>query len=401
MRSLDGVDLSSSSLSPRCNEIRYNRLTRLLYPSFILSFVLLTFILGILLSFRIHPFPTADRRLFWLPSVFLGGALVVVSASFGSSKFESFRTSALNPAFSWVKRRIIALRHDVYIVMLVAYLALLLVSYFRFGILFQFSLGMYALISLPLILVIGRGRLVFLKSWIPFLIVFLSYEALQGLVSVVVANSGIISLYAIDFPIWGFNLTGAVQAALYSNTMTYAMTFFYTLHLPLVVLASIYFWYTDKSVYRGYTYAVLITAYCALVTFLFFPTAPPWYEGAAKNLLQSVNTVVPVKVYTNVLNAIESDKFAAFPSLHGAFAIIFLYYMRKRGRLHGLLALPITAGILLSTIYLGQHYLIDLIGGAAYALPACYLVDWFATRSQKRAMERLALPTVNQPKTAL
>jgi membrane-associated phospholipid phosphatase len=315
------------------------------------------------------------------------GALVVASASLGSSKFGDFRTATLEPAFTWMRKEFSVLRKESYILMLVAYVALLLFSYFRYGILFQFSLGMYALVSLPLILLIGRGRLVFLKSWIPFLIVFLSYEALQGLVSVVIANSGIISLYAIDAPLWGFNLTGAVQSALLSPAMTAVMTFFYSLHLPLVILASIYLWYADKSIYKKYTYAIIITSYCALVTFLLFPTAPPWYEGAATNLLQDINSAAPVQIYTSVMNLIEADKFAAFPSLHSAFAIIFLFYMRRRGRTHGYVALFITAGILFSTIYLGQHYLIDMIGGAFYSLSACLLVNWLVRRSERNGTE--------------
>ncbi|HVP24332.1 MAG TPA: phosphatase PAP2 family protein [Conexivisphaerales archaeon] len=360
--------------------------TESLNPSFVIVGVLLSaFLYGMLFALRSPTFPFVQRRLFWMPSVFLVGALVVASASLGSSKFEVLRTNALEPAFSWMKKEASFLRKDSYILMLGAYVSLLLFSYFRFGILFQFSLGMYALMSLPVVMVIGRGRLVFLKSWIPFLIVFLSYEALQGVVSVIVANGGIISLYAIDAPLWGFNLTGAVQSALLSKEMTLAMTFFYTLHLPLVVLASIFFWYLDKSTYKRYTYAIILTSYCALVTFLFFPTAPPWYEGAAANLLQGVNSVVPVQVYSNLMNAIESDKFAAFPSLHSAFAIIFLYYMSRRGRKYTMLALPITAGILLSTVYLGQHYVIDIIGGAAYSLSACLLVDWVIRRSERRA----------------
>lgn len=362
---------------------------------FVVVFMLSALFCGMLLALKFHPFPFGDRRLFWMPSVFLVGALVVASASLGSSKFADFRTATLAPTFSFLRKGFNVLRRESYLVMLVAYVALLLFSYFRYGILFQFSLGMDALVTLPFILVVGRSRLVFLKSWIPFLIVFLSYEALQGLVSVVVANSGIISLYAIDAPLWGFNLTGAVQSALLSTPMTAVMTFFYSLHLPLVVLASIFLWFTDKSVYKRYTYAIIITSYCALVTFLLFPTAPPWYEGAATNLLQGVNSVVPVQVYTGVMNLIESDKFAAFPSLHAAFAIIFLFYMRRRGRLEGLVALPITAGILLSTIYLGQHYLIDIIGGAVYSLSACLLVNLFIKRSERKTAEALATNPVD------
>jgi membrane-associated phospholipid phosphatase len=368
-------------------------------PSYylVVIFMLSALFYGMLLALRIHPFPFGDRRLFWMPSVFLVGALVVASASLGSSKFGDLRTATLEPAFSLVRREISVLRKESYLVMLIAYVALLLFSYFRYGILFQFSLGMYALVSLPLILVVGRRRLAFLKSWIPFLVVFLSYEALQGLVSVVVANSGIISLYAIDAPLWGFNLTGAVQSALLSPAMTAVMTFFYSLHLPLVILASIYLWYADKSIYKRYTYAIIVTSYCALVTFLLFPTAPPWYEGAARNLLQGINSAAPVQIYTNMMNLIEADKFAAFPSLHSAFAIIFLFYMRKRGKLHGLVALSIAAGVLFSTVYLGQHYLIDIIGGAVYSLSACLLVDWLIKRSEKKSAEALMPLPANPP----
>jgi membrane-associated phospholipid phosphatase len=394
---LFGHRSSFTGASGQSEEAANLSMTEALSPSYylVVVFMLSALFYGMLLALKIHPFPFGDRRLFWMPSVFLVGALVVASASLGSSKSGDFRTDTLEPAFSLMRKEFNVLRKEFYLVMLVAYVALLLFSYFRYGILFQFSLGMYALASSLLILVVGRRRLVFLKSWIPFLIIFLSYEALQGLVSVIVANSGIISLYAIDAPLWGFNLTGVVQLALLSTAMTAVMTFFYSLHLPLVVMASIYLWYTDRSIYRKYTYAIIITSYCALVTFLLFPTAPPWYEGAAANLLQGVNSVVPVQVYAGVMNMIEADKFAAFPSLHSAFAIIFLFCMRRRGRLHGLVALPITAGILLSTIYLGQHYLIDVIGGAVYSIPACLLVDWLINRSERKSAEAPATMLVD------
>ena len=122
------------------------------------------------------------------------------------------------------------------------------------------------------------------------------------------------------------------------------MTFFYTLHLPLVVLTSIHFWHSDRTIYRKYVYAIVITSYCALVTFLLFPTAPPWYEGVARDFLQGLNSAMPLKAYASLMSMIEADKFAAFPSLHTAYAVIFLYYMKK-GRRYGLIALPISAGI--------------------------------------------------------
>ena len=68
--------------------------------------------------------------------------------------------------------------------------------------------------------------------------------------------------------------------------------------------------------------------------------------------------------------SVESDKFAAFPSLHAAYAILFGYFATKLRKWLALISVPVTMGILFSTVYLGQHYIIDLIAGAAVAFSA-------------------------------
>lgn len=280
------------------------------------------------------------------------------------------------------------MKQNAYLFMVAMYVILLLLTYIRFGVLFQFSLGMYALLVLPLVMILSKRRLSFIKSWVPFLTIILMYEALQGVVGAMVEAGEVVSLYAMDVALWGLNLTGAIQSALVSQPMTLAMTFFYTLHLPLVVFASVYLWHDDKGLFKRYVSAITVTSYLALVTFVFLPTAPPWYEGAAQNLLQSADSLFPVQAYQSVMSLIEADKFAALPSLHTAYAVIFLFYMKKRGRRSGLLALTITSGILFSTLYLGQHYAIDLIFGAVYALGSCFITDRMVRpRDHKEGLE--------------
>jgi membrane-associated phospholipid phosphatase len=80
---------------------------------------------------------------------------------------------------------------------------------------------------------------------------------------------------------------------------------------------------------------------------------------------------------------IESDQFAAFPSLHGAYAVVFCYFMLKLDRRLAFLAVPVTLGVLFSTLYLGQHYAIDLIAGAVYALVPCMISERFQLFSVK------------------
>jgi len=338
--------------------------------------------------------PSAGR-LYWVPTAFLVAALLVLGLGLVTNKFGGRREGAIEFAQFRLPQRFERLRSNYYLVMVAAYLAVLFFAYFRFGILFQFTLGLYALMTLPLILLASRQKLAFVKSWTPFIIVILLYEALQGVISAAVSQSGVISLYPLDSLIWGFNLTGAIQAALLSPSLTALMIFLYSMDPLLVVLASLYFWHSDKSVYGRYVFAVAITSYSALITFLFFPTAPPWYEGVAHNLLQGAGAMA--QVYSNFTNMVQINKFAAFPSLHAAYAIVFLYYMQRKGTRYGLVALPITAGMLLSTIYLGQHYVIDLVGGAAYCLTACIGVDWLASRYNARSSSPTPSAPLNRP----
>ena len=78
----------------------------------------------------------------------------------------------------------------------------------------------------------------------------------------------------------------------------------------------------------------------------------------------------------------ESDVVAAFPSLHAAYVTLFSIFMFKLGRKYGFASLPIAGGVYFSIIYLGQHFLVDLLGGIAYAGISVYAVERMMARRQ-------------------
>lgn len=267
---------------------------------------------------------------------------------------------------SWVRDRF-------YFFLVGGYLIAVLLSYIYYGVVFQFTLGIISLVLLPVTVVLGHARQ-YLKEFTPFLVLLLSYEALQGVAGSIAASHSLFSLYNIDFSLWGTNLTGDIQTMFYSATLTDVTTFLYSLHFPMVAVAAILLWYSSKAYYKKYVYALLFSSYFSLLIFLVMPTAPPWYAGAATNLVQhpqssSIMTGFFASVNT-LTSSIESDKFAAFPSLHTAYALLFAYYITRARKVYGLIVIPISAGVLFSTLYLGQHYLIDLIGGGLVSAAA-------------------------------
>jgi membrane-associated phospholipid phosphatase len=257
-----------------------------------------------------------------------------------------------------------------------SYALLLLAVYLRYGVVFQFTLGLVALPVLPVVAYFSRSK-EFLRSAVFLVTVLLIYEALQGITGALVGTGSVISLGFLDVDLLGVNLSQVVQNAFDSGAVTMVSLFFYGLHVFLVVGAAVLFWFANRMVFKGFAYSIVVTSYVALFTFVLLPTAPPWISGGVLDLLREGYAALPAPLQSlqSALLSIESDPFAAFPSLHAAYATLFSAYMFRLKRLYGLLSLPILFGVFFATLYLGQHYLVDLLGGVAYALASVVLVD--------------------------
>jgi inositol phosphorylceramide synthase catalytic subunit len=284
----------------------------------------------------------------------------------------------------------LAIKSNFYILAIFAYSAVLVYNYVRAGVLFQFSLGALALVMIPIMMyVLHKTRKseqqLFLRQWVPFIIILLSYEALQGIAGSVYAFGEQISdLYPIDKMFWTVNVTGIIQRAFFSQSMTDVMLFFYTLHFYLIIVASVVLWLFRRFLFTRYAIAMTITSYISLLIFALFPTAPPWYSGIALNLAgstSSIQSAPPILAQlAHFSSIIESDRFAAFPSLHAAYVTLFCAYMIKFKRKLVVVMIPLEFCVLFATLYLGQHYLIDLVAGVCLALTSVVLADVIAKR---------------------
>lgn len=115
---------------------------------------------------------------------------------------------------------------------------------------------------------------------------------------------------------------------------------------------------------------------CAL-WFLFLPVRPPWMEPG-------IDRVLMVRNYGGYVD-IDNNPMAAFPSLHAALpamtAIFFFTRCVPRLRFYGWLAAGFTVVISFAIVYMGEHWVIDVLGGYAMALLTARL---FTSRSIRR-----------------
>lgn len=118
-------------------------------------------------------------------------------------------------------------------------------------------------------------------------------------------------------------------------------------------------------------------------------------------MLYDVDAKLNVPFYRSILGFFESDRYAAFPSLHAAYPWLVSLYAIKIRRFKALPVLVLPVCVWFSAVYLGEHYVVDLIGGIAYSTCAFLVVErlfppfsrsgavsWIRGRFSKRAVQK-------------
>lgn len=109
------------------------------------------------------------------------------------------------------------------------------------------------------------------------------------------------------------------------------------------------------------------------------PTAPPWYAtGAAAELEGHAVDVRRLMVeygehfwkdgWGSLYSVFGGNPLAAMPSLHFATSAMATLLLAEAGPLAGGLGLTYTATLGLALVYLGEHYVVDLLAGVALTL---------------------------------
>jgi hypothetical protein len=237
---------------------------------------------------------------------------------------------------------------------------------------------------------LGRGRS-FIVDWLPFLVLFLGYEAMRGFA----AKTGFAphDLSGLERFVFGGAIpTLVLQHAFYQpgvvSWQDLAAMFFYFMHFPLPIVVGFYFWVNSREHFRRFVAALLLMSFLAFITYLFFPSAPPWYQFPGQVVKINNETVQALwrgqYFVSEIYNSFNPNKFAAFPSLHAAFPALAAAYAWSRYRALAIGLIAWSAAVLLSIVYLGEHYVVDALDGFVYVAVAMAIVELVARRLARR-----------------
>jgi membrane-associated phospholipid phosphatase len=216
----------------------------------------------------------------------------------------------------------------------------------------------------------------FLKDWFPFVSLVLGYEALYALVPSLSKVVHISEPISADLRLFGFIPTLTLQQYFRTPFLDYLGAFFYSLHFILPILFAFILWKYQSALFGRYTQTLVLGTYAALITFLLYPVAPPWFgvPGATRILFQ-LDGSMGVPFYRGIFDFFQSNPFAAFPSLHAMYPWLISIYALKIKKTKALPVLIIPFGVWFSTVYLGEHYVVDVIGGVLYGTCAYFFVE--------------------------
>jgi membrane-associated phospholipid phosphatase len=215
----------------------------------------------------------------------------------------------------------------------------------------------------------------FVKDWFPFLSLFLCYEAMNTIVPTLSKVVHVAEPVNMELGLFGSIPTLVLQQLYRTPFLDYMGAFFYSLHFFAPTVFAFLLWKYAPENYRKYVLALGIGTYSALITFLVYPVAPPWYGVQATRILTQLDHNLGVPFYRSIFDFLESNPFAAFPSLHALYPTLISLYALKIKKAKALPVLLFPIGVWFSAVYLGEHYVIDVIGGAAYAICAFLLTE--------------------------
>ena len=238
------------------------------------------------------------------------------------------------------------------------------------------------------------GRL-FLLDWAPFIGFWLAYDMMRGLAAVH-RHIHVVEPYRWEAQLFGW-LTPAAVPAFYlhdfqsrhaATLLCKALDLFsgqiYMVHFVAPAALAWFLWHVraERRSFYLFAYAFTLLNCIALATFFLYPSAPPWYvlnNGFAQpagKLLGSAGALVNfdrlignhwVSTFWNTFNA---NFFAAIPSLHAGYPTLVALVLCWRFGRKAWIAFLYPAAAWFSAVYLGHHYIVDLILGSACALLA-------------------------------
>lgn len=258
-------------------------------------------------------------------------------------------------------------------------------------VLFIFLIGLFILM--------GQGKK-FIHDFSPFIILLLVYDGLRGFADELGQRVNFYQMIDFDKALGGGTIpTIHFQNWLYNGSLQWYDFYLYGLyliHFAAPIGLAVLIWKTKPQEYWRFVTGFLLLSYLGFLTFMIFPAAPPWMAaqlGMIPDIARFSDEIwkaLGAHGFPNIYSQINPNPVAAVPSLHVAYPTLFtLYVWRIWGAKFGGPMLIYPLSVMFGVVYLGEHYVYDVIAGALFAAGSFALANLIFDKAPKRHHAKL------------
>jgi membrane-associated phospholipid phosphatase len=217
----------------------------------------------------------------------------------------------------------------------------------------------------------------FIRNVAPFIFAIAIYTNLHDTIHFVNPNDVHFQLNAIDE--WMFGVSPTVWAEkFYSPQLTDWLSFAYMNYFWITVILVMYMYYKgEEREFRTVMLTMMLCYYGGYMLYILLPAAPPRLALAD---MYSINIFKGTSLISDsarkVVNISASSARGAFPSLHCTITFLTLGMAWRFHKILFWIFLPIGISLIVATVYLRHHYIVDIYAG----LFLCMAVWWLTPK---------------------
>jgi len=236
--------------------------------------------------------------------------------------------------------------------------------------------------------------ILFIREVLPFVLVIAVYTNLHDTIAFV--NSGNIAPFLIKLDKLIFGVNPVLWAEKFYNpilteifSFCYLNFFWYSFTLGLLL-----YFGKNYNEFRTAMIGIVLLFYAGYFLYIIFPTIPPRIM-LKPYFTKHLDGAFITKLSDRIVNVSFATSRAAFPSLHCGNTLLTLIYAFKYKRPYFYIFLPIGIGLILGTVYLRHHYVVDIFAGFALAIIVFFAAPKITRQWQKWRDSVISKPADN------
>ena len=221
----------------------------------------------------------------------------------------------------------------------------------------------------------------FIHDWYPVALMGLTYKELTYLIPRIHPHDFDSVLAAIDHRVLGVNPTVWLERFSWPP-LTEVLQLTYSTYYFLPIILGVVLWKRARiEKFHFFVFIIVLGFYLSYLGYIAVPAiGPRFLSSIVEAQTTSLTGLLFFQPVRRMLDSAEGITRDCFPSGHTELTLLVLYYARKFHRRTFWWLLPLGIGIVLSTVYLRYHYVVDVIAGAVLAVAIVVITTPFYNR---------------------